>query len=420
MHEFSLRSGKIPTTLCWMIVIIWSRLASAQIESQKCEALVQLQNDLWLVQQDGNPLSRLTNDGMSKFASAISPDGTRIGYSWGSSGNNVRLVDNNGGYLGDIDFSVRDAITDLKWINANLLRAAEHVAPTYSKYYFVNVPTDSDFSRKLRQVAQAEGSNCTLSSIHRKVACVQGDTITINNKIIYYVPDKFTAKTVLQTLNIDLGAAIITATDPSFKLEVKEIYDKTVALKVTSPDGLWKLEYVRIGDTMPVTVVGYDSAGGRPSIYGFTPTIDNKKSGFVTVKVSKSTTGSFYFEGDIAWDLHGRHIAAVEANDAGQRSLLILDRHHSDDDNEHNEHDENTTSARVSVPIDGPIKSVEFISNTRIRVIGSTQVFEQEITAQGAVLTGIYSITPALPTKLTMNNGTMIVVVPVEGWVFCH
>ena len=121
MHTLKLQINIISAIL----LFVAANLVSAQTTAETCNALVQVGNDLWLVQQNGNPINRLTNDGNVKFASAISQDGKFIAYNGGLAASNIAtLLDATGRFLGYIDLNLTDAITGLTWYNSNLLRNA--------------------------------------------------------------------------------------------------------------------------------------------------------------------------------------------------------------------------------------------------------------------------------------------------------
>lgn len=419
MHTFKFHSKRGALKIVsLMMLLAFSNYAAAQTANTNCQALVQLRNDLWLVRQDGSPVLQLTNDGKSKFASSMSQDGKIIAYSGGLFAGNITLLDTSARFLANIDLRTQDSVTGLNWIDPKLLRVQEHISPSSSLYHFVKIPNGSISANTLTEVAQAKGGSCALSPKFKRIACIEGDTISLKKRNIYYSPSQFSSATKLQTLDLNVGRIVSTSTDPSFKLEVKEISDKTIALKITTPDNLWQIEYVRIGDTAPVIYTS-DASADRATVFGFSPRIKDKKGGVVTVDVMKSTTDQFSFEGGLNWDLRGRRLATIEANDAGQRSLLLLNRQRSDDNNdeENEDRDEGSIDAKILLPIGGPIRSVDFTSDTHIRVVGATQVFEQNIPAHGPIPANMsYTITPALPKQLTIKIGTATTTVPVQDW----
>lgn len=402
------------TSLAIMLALSSHALAQT---SSNCQALVVFQNDLWFVKQDGAPLLRLTRDGNEKYAAALSPDGKTIAYNSSESGQKVTLIDANGGNLANVDVNATSAIEGVDWLTSNLLRVEEHLNPNNSTFHFVIIPTAIKNSTLFKQLPTAKGRSCTPSPKHKRIACVLGG-VFVNGQHTYSLTSSFTSATILHNITLSGGSVATTLTDPPFNLEMVEISGDRVGLKVTAPDGFSKLQYVSPGGTMSFSLADDDIVS---PVYGFSPTITDKKRRIVNVRVLKSKTGHYSLEGGVAWDPHGRRIAIVEANDVGQRSLIILNRQRSDDDDDNREENESSNvDGRIMLPIAGPISSIEFTSDKHIRVTGSSQVFEQDIPAHGPIPAGSsYTVTLALPKQLTVTSGMISLTVPVQGWV-CH
>lgn len=415
--KFPLKLSALKGTIL-AIALVMTNFTHAQTTQTSCQALVQIQNDLWFVKQDGTPLLQLTRDGKNKYSVGLSPDGKTIAYNVFGTENKVALIDATGRFLTTLDPNATDAIVGLDWLTSNILRVAEHLSPDNSTFHFIEIPTSFNSSTSFKQLPIAQGNSCTPSPNHKRTACILGG-IYVNGRRIYSPTNPFASATVLQNLSVTGGLTGVTSTEPPFKLDVLEISDNTVGLRVTASDDFFKLQYVSPGGAMSVSLPSDTSADVPAPVYGFAPTIADQKRRIVNIRVLKSKTGYSSLEGELAWDSHGRRITTVEANDLGQRSLILLNRHRSENDNDNSEGQESgAIDGRISLPIDGPIRSVEFTSDTHIRVVGATQVFELNIPAHGPIPAGIsYTIAPALPKQLSVKIGTTTATVPVQDWV---
>lgn len=435
------------------ILLAISGFASAQTIPGNCRALIDIQNDLWFVKPDGSPVLQLTHDGRQKYTvGGVSPDGEMIAYldeSFGQDGTlineDITLIDVTGKLLSKINLHAEGGITGLAWINAKLLQAGEHISPHSSSFHFVEVPNGGLHLISLQELPTVEGVSCTPSPNYRDIACISslyrdGISLNGNDRDIYSTTDSFVSAVELQTLDIAVGSTVTTTTVPPFKLEVTEIVDNQVGLKVVTPDDLLQNQtifpmFIAHDYTMPVPIKDPDSPDEiPPTVYGFTAAIkhheheqrgrgrnsseekEDRKAAIVTVHVLKSVTGAYSLEGDLAWSPDGRRIATVEKNDLGQRSLVLLNRnaHVEEEDARRDDREHNNVDVKEPLPIAGPISRIEFTSDTHIRVEGATQIFEQDIPAYGKVrdITN-YRITAALPKQFVDEYKT----IPIFGWV---
>jgi hypothetical protein len=380
-------------------------LALGQTIPPNCKALVQVDNNLWL-SQGGATLRQVTNDMQFRSAAALSPDGKIIAYSGKNSPDDITFLDNSGRLITNLDLHAQDSIVAMEWVSPTLLRADEHIGPAANRSHFVRVASGSPSLIP----GDSSGGMCAISPDLKNMACTTRDALTLNDRDIFYSTSAFASASTLQTIDMAVGSSVISSTSPSFRIEVREIdsKDKTVQLRITTPDGLWQEQRVPAGGTMPVTAD--EKAGNPPSVFGFMPVFGNNP-GAVRLYIKKSNTGAWLFEGHVAWDPRGKRIAVVEASGLGQRTWLLVNREMGQADN-----GKGGVDAREQLPIDGPIKKIAFTSDTHIRIEGATQAFEKDIPAQGKVPAGTpYRITQAMPGKISVNVGGNSVIADVKG-----
>jgi hypothetical protein len=406
MHKLHLKSALSQVALIGLASVL-SSATFAQTASS-CKALVQIRNNLWLVKADGSVIGQVTNDSQFRSAAALSPSGNLIAFSGKDSPSDVSLVDTSGRLITDVDVQATDAITELKWINSALLRAEEHSAPDAGRFHFIQFGPGNTAS--VLQTAPAEGSTCATSPNGKDMVCAIGAAaVELNGRTIYQATDAFASATTVQAIDIAVGTAAMTSTSPPFRVDVIGIDGTTVQMRITTADGFWTEQYVPAGNAMDVQ---FSDAADTASQYAVLPAT-NTNSGVVHLSILRSGIGQYSFEGGIAWDPRGERIAVVEANANGQRSWVLLNRQMGQAATTGN----GAVDAKEVLPIDGPVRSVAFTSDTHLRIEGANQVFDKDIPAEGKIAAGgPYLISPGLPQQLTVSLGTGSSVAEVRGW----
>jgi hypothetical protein len=395
------------------ILTVAQSSAVAQSVPSNCIALANISNDLWLIQSNSQPLRRLTNDGNLKPSAAISPDGKVVVYSGKAPPNDISFIDTSGRLLADFSLSASDAITNLRWIGNDLLSAGEHVSPYSSRFTFLKVPTNPFTSVSYASSNKFYGGTCALAPDGKNTACFAGGDLNLNDGVIFSLPGAFDSAITLQTIDAVVGATVSTATNPSFSVKILKLDKGIIGLRVTTPDGLWQEQYVNSGDSMPLNYAG-DDAKAAPQ-YGVIPTVKNGNNGVITLTVKQSKSGNFSFEASPAWDLRGKRIGFIQANGIGERFLVLINKEFGSADQNNGGVD-----LTMKLPINGPIASIKFTSDTHVVVEGQTQIFEEDIPAQGKVPSNAsYTIKPALPKQLNVLIGQASTLVDVKGW-FCQ
>jgi hypothetical protein len=126
----------------------------------------------------------------------------------------------------------------------------------------------------------------------------------------------------LQSLSMAAGSSVLTSTSPKFGIDFKSV-SRTgrINLRVTTPDGLWSEQSISPGGRL---VLKYEDRSHPLADYGFEPVLSG--TGVIRLVLKKSLKGETRFEGDVAWDPRGMRIAVVTANQAGDRTLIVLNR----------------------------------------------------------------------------------------------
>ena len=410
MHTISL---KFKLALALVVAFAAPGFVSAQAIPASCTAMVQVNSDLWLVRPDGRPTAQLTRDGRTKFAVAMSPNGKVIAFSGRDYLADVTLIDAGGRQLGSVDVPARDLITGLEWVSGNQLKVQEHLNPRNSLYSFLTIATDPFTSVSQLPAAKVGGGNCALARDGKNMACMAGDSVTLNERDVYYLAGPFESATVLQSVDAAVGTTVAATTRPSLRIEVKEIVDQTVHLKATTSDGQGQEQYVPNGGSMRLAYAPPADLKGAPPIYAVTASINKYNPGVVSLIVKQSKM-ALSFEAGPVWDPRGKRIAFIESDTAGQRWLVLINKEMGAAAQLGGALD-----ARVLLPVAGPVASIRFASDTHIVVEGASQVFEQDIPAQGKVpANASYTIKPALPKQLNVTIGPTSTLTAVNGWTF--
>jgi len=371
-----------------------------------CSALVEMNNDLWFASSNGNLTQQLTRDGKMKFSTALSPNGKVIAYS-GESFNGVTLLDESGRLLGQVDIGTKDAITNLEWTSPNLLQASEHVGPSSSRFHFLKISTNNYNGAILLPSSPAEGLSCELAPNGRDVACAVRDAITLDGREIFYAPSGFDSAMTIQNLDATVSTTTSLQSIPGVNVTVVDASSDTIHLKLMLPNGSWQEQYVKPGETMHVDL-------GNGTLYGIKPTLSGDDQ-VVLLSVLQSATGAGFIESGPVWDVSGRRLAFVEGNGIGQRTLVILNKELGASAINKNAM-QGAIDGQTVLPIMGPISSIEFLTDTSLKVTGPLQIYLATIPAQGKIREWKYILNDAFPAHLFVQTGTTTQLLDVIGW----
>jgi hypothetical protein len=349
-----------------------------------CRLLVDNDNDLWLVRPDGSVISRITSDGRLKPAAALQPGGSLVAYSTQDPAHDIVMADAAGHVVSQTSSGAGDAVVGLSWPSGATLQAEIHEGPDTSRFQIFSLQPGNRLVRI--PLDGARGAACAVSPSGRQLACADGDALTVDGKDLYHAAGPFDSSTATRSARLTLGRSLITATSPALRVDFKRQTATSVTLRATTPDHLWQEQRVATGGTMPVNA-------GDAALIGLEP-VRTADPDTIELVVKTSSAGYARFEGGLAWSPDGARIAAVEANDAGQRTLLLLDRDGID--------------ARLALPIEGPIGAIRFLTKTVMRVEGTRDAVEYTIPATGKVRSPGHVVKPlavqARALSLTLNG----------------
>ena len=410
-------------------LLFWglSNFASAQ-SADSCKALVEISNDLWIASPSGALLSQVTRDGQAKFAAAISKNGKVVAYSARPNTNKVSVVDSTGRLLSTLDVQAEDMIVDLRWTGTDLLKIAEHINPTNSRFHFARVPTDPYSAPTSMPEATSVGEQCDVTLSRKDSVCLFGNSIQLNERRIYVSAIPLSSVPELQKIDVVVGTSISTSTNPSFRIEVKGISDGLIGVRLTRNDGYWVEQYVKSGAEVKLPLV--QDEDGDPASIGVIVQIKTGYSGVVTFSVRKPAEWSI--EAGPVWDPQGKRIAFVEKDSQDKRYLTLLQRRMENAaenggapecyftylERKMGNAAENgdALDARELLPIGGPVTSIDFLSDTKIRVVGQ-KIFEQVIPAHGKVPSNAnYVVRDAMPQQLNIATQTGTMAADVMSW----
>jgi hypothetical protein len=393
--------------LFFVALLTASNLVFAQANTN-CQALVNLRNDLWLMKPDGSNRLRLTLDGKIKSAAKLSTDQKMIAYSGESPLQDVMLISLAGGLLAGANLHIAGGVVGLSWLQPDLLRVDEHLDPNNSTFHFVEIPAGGLYPRPLLGLPMTQGISCAPAKNYQQMACVISDSVSVNDRDIFYVTNPFASALELQAVNLPIGRAINTATIPSFRLEAIESAEDAITLKVSSNNGSEVTELLSENETMQVPVI----EGNATTMYGFMRTSRRGRDA-ISVRVLKSKTGMFSLAGNIAWSPNNRRIAVVEKNENGESFLILLNQGNSESDGEQHP---SVTNAKIGMfrellPISSPIKSIRFTSDTHIRIEGASQIYERDIPGYGKIQPRTnYTVTAAQPNQIMLDGKSIQVI----------
>jgi len=293
-----------------------------------CDALVQVANDLYLVDSDGASLARFTSDGLPKHSASLAPDGSMVAFIPDAAPSTFTVADSKGGsnsYPADkldkhhksraargASDATGGTFVGVAWATRDIVRLDWHVSPSSDRFEFYRVPRD--LPSWLREAAGSSvGAVCAIASREDDVACIQGNDIVVDGKVVYS-DSGFTGAPQQDSLTLPVGGSASVQGIPGLEVEVVSIASG-ITLRVTLPTGNWTESRVDPGDFLPVQLAD--------QTLGFFPTVTDATNGIVKIVVLSSTTGQNVFNRAIAWRLRDRGIAVVQNSGAGPALTLL-------------------------------------------------------------------------------------------------
>lgn len=372
-----------------------------------CTALLDFRQDLWLSQPNGTLISRISNDATLKPAVAVHPSAALVAYSTLDPARDLVLIDASGRLVQRLELGVNEPIISLTWMSANVLRASEHRGPGYSQFHFFALDSTNRLSRI--QVTDAAGSECALSPKQDELACTVADGVTLAGNDLYYATAAKATSSPLQTLNLALGTSSSINTIPPMRVGFMAQTANTVTLRALSANGRWSEQRIPTGQSMRLAV------GDDEGTIVMEP-VRTQDPASIKLMIQQSNIGKLGFEGNVAWDHSAKRIAVIESDGSSQRTGVLLHTQAGKAAIKGN----GAVDARFRLPIDGPIVSVRFNSDTSVRFEGLTQAVEYSIPAHGkAPSTSPYAITPMLsaPSNIDATFSGVQGNAEVRGWV---
>jgi hypothetical protein len=301
------------------IILLLPTTAPSQVPpGLSCNALVQVANDFYLVDQTGASVARFTNDGLAKQSAALAPDGSEVAFILGASSNSFTVADRTGTiHMYTVPSSSDDGgggsgsvLIGVAWAANGIVRLDKHIGKNTERFEFYAVtPTG------LTETADPGlGSVCVLQPSEDDVACLQGNDVLVGPKIVYS-DNGFTSAPQVGSLTLTVGASAPIKAVPGLQVQVTSIV-AGVTLHVTLPTGNWIESRVNPGDSMIVPL--------EDQTLALLPTIIDPTQGIVTIVVRSNTGGPNAFDNALAWGLTDVDGLALIKNAAAGRSLVFL------------------------------------------------------------------------------------------------
>jgi hypothetical protein len=374
-----------------LFLCMGSLSSPASAQAGDCTALVDFQQDLWLAKANSPAASRVSNEPGLKPATALHPTTSLVAYSVVQPSSSIVVSDASGRVLERLTLNASEPIVSLTWVSPTLLRAGEHRGPKHGKYHFFSLGTGNRLT-PLPDIAPS-GGECALSPKKSEAACISADTVTLGDKDLYYAQPAADTNTVLQTITLALGTSTALNVSPAVRVEFKAQSVSGVSLRIVTTDGQWS--EMRLSPGQSMVVPGGDDT---PSVR--LEALRSADPAVIKLVVKNGSGQQPSFEGNIAWDPNSERIAIVESNGAPRRTGVILHRQTGQAAIKGG----GAVDARFTLPIDGPVEAVRFVSSTTVRFEGRTQAVEYPIPAHGKAPAGnAYSIKPVIPSPSTIH-----------------
>jgi hypothetical protein len=288
--------------------------AYAQVQPV-CDALVNSNNQLYLVAANGTLISQFPTDNQDKSSISFAPDGSKVAYISAASPDVFTVTDTAGHIVTyPVKKSAQGPFTGISWDSPSVLKVQYHASPDNNVFQFFSVP--ATVTHPLRPIgAPVGGANCAAQTGNdNQIACISENKLVRGKKILVDQDPLASGNVaVFASATMTVGTTFITQTIPSFQVRVLSITDG-VTLQITLPDGSWAQSSIPTGSALPVN---WDD-----NIYGFTPiSIDSGKAQ-VTIKMTKTNGQANVFDRALTWS-PSNDIAVVTHGVAGAQLLVV-------------------------------------------------------------------------------------------------
>lgn len=339
----------------------------------KCNALVSVSNDLYLVTPTGKILKQFTSDGMPKNFATVSPSGNKVAYTTDQTATTFEVA-NQYGQMGTFPMnsgthSATGGTTDsssylmgLRWNASNIIRLTAFYGKDYAQFRFLRIPDDLSPPATTAAKSTVE-QNCILKEAGGLVACIdQSGQVSLggdsNGIGLYFVP-RFKGVTPLASFNLHVGESTTPSNAPPYRVNVVGISDNTIMLSLDAlnPKYAGPAGYVKSGSYMGVT--DYENGG----VYGYFATVINAKSGLVRIDIVKSDIPDDPVDMGLAWQPHGQGLLFVQHTDT--QTFLDLIQPGRGDVSGHPAKGQGPQwhlAAQASIALPGKVQSMRFLT----------------------------------------------------------
>ena len=365
----------VSVILCMTLIGVLAPLfaEAGQKAAPKCNALVSMSNDLYLVTSAGKTLRQFTTDGTSKNFATVSPSGNKVAYTTSQTATTFDVMDqygqsgtfpmNSGSHSAGGGAADSDSyLTGLSWSSDSTLRLTTFYGKDYAQFRFLRIP--DDLAPPVTTAAKSSvEDNCVLKGAGGLVACIdQGGIVSLggnsNGKGIYSVSG-FEGEKPQASFTLHVGQSATPSNAPPYRVTVESVSDNTILLNLDAldPNYAGPEGYVRSGSYLGVRdYKNYD-------IYGYFATIINAKSGLVRIGIVKSNSPDEPFDMGLAWQPHGQGLLFVrKTNTQTFLDLIQPGRGHVSDHPAKGQGAQWHLAAQVPISLPGKVKSMRFLT----------------------------------------------------------
>lgn len=356
-----------------LITLVFPLPAKAKkLGTHRCDALVSVAGNLYLVGPNGKLLTRFPSDGAAVDFVTLSPDGDKVAYAAGTMAKHITVANKFGQHgsfpLNATNDSAESAYTKamgylmgLTWNSDDVLRVTRFGGKDYEQFEFRHIPASLSQSAPLTK-EPALADNCVLSHDRGRVACIEYDGVvhlgggTSGGRVIFSVSG-FKESQPEESLVLSAGeSAKTTGTHPKFTVTLKSIGRNGIDLRVTPPGGGWWDTFLKNG--------GYTTTPPylRPH-YEFKVTVINAKTDQVRVDVLKGGSPYQRFGRALAWQPQGQGLLFIRyTNTQTYLDLIQPNLGDANGPSEKGQRPQWKLAAQLPISWPGKVRSMRFLT----------------------------------------------------------
>jgi hypothetical protein len=293
-----------------------------------CSALIDVDNDLYLVSSENRPEVRFTSDGIRKHSVALAPDASKVAFVSERSIGSFTIVDVGGHRKSfeasdlpptkattELDRFLQNPLDGVFWDKADTIQTAKRISPDRARFDFYTPPENLTSGYMQAANRAGVGELCAAGHTTFSVACLDGNDVSVDDKNIYIKkPDQGSRPWDSVTVRGD--APVTNSKTPQFQVQVTSLVGG-VTLRIVLPGGNWTQSRVDPGDYLAVPI--------ESQTFNFFPSVTDSSNREVKIDIFQGAPDTEPTARGLSWRPDETSIGVLERSNH-QTKLILLQK----------------------------------------------------------------------------------------------